>query len=383
MVLKFYGFTIFVKPFRRNIRPLQYFTSGPSVVGPEELWEDLEEDLDSEPKKKKPKDPNAPKKKGRPKKPKDPNAPKKKSGRPKKPKDPNAPKKTKKPWKSKDPNYKRFRPRIHKCPECDYLGKSKYHVNRHMVKHTGDKPYPCPHCEFHATRKFHLTRHIMARHQEERKFQCTQCKYAAKTNDALKNHMTTHSSHKSFICEWCEHPTKTIGQLRSHCKGVHGVFVCGKERVGPVIPYPVKHTVIKKTSDDGKDGGIEADCETIKEVIKDVGQNTDSPSLKVATDVLLDSADVGLTNKTLTLTEESGSAENLKTNTEQSALVSSEQPARVPNGEISVEFYRCSFVGVTQEELTFHMMRHQSNHSILCQHCTDWFSTWEQVTQYF
>lgn len=87
------------KRTRRSVLQMQEDSPwSPSVVAPEELWEDLEEELDSEPKKKKPKtpkDPNAPKKKGRPKKPKDPNAPpKKKKGRPKKPKDPNAPKKT-------------------------------------------------------------------------------------------------------------------------------------------------------------------------------------------------------------------------------------------------------------------------------------------------
>ncbi|XP_042224559.1 longitudinals lacking protein, isoforms A/B/D/L-like isoform X3 [Homarus americanus] len=53
------------------------------------------------------------------------------------------------------------------CPECgrEFHGlNKKFLLTRHMVTHTGEKPYQCPHCPYRANVSSNLTRHLRTVH---------------------------------------------------------------------------------------------------------------------------------------------------------------------------------------------------------------------------
>nr|XP_027222255.1 zinc finger protein 710-like [Penaeus vannamei] len=55
------------------------------------------------------------------------------------------------------------------CPVCGkgFQGRSRrWKLDRHMLLHTGEKPYQCPYCSHRANQKNNLRMHIRARHEE-------------------------------------------------------------------------------------------------------------------------------------------------------------------------------------------------------------------------
>ncbi|XP_071528415.1 uncharacterized protein [Panulirus ornatus] len=53
------------------------------------------------------------------------------------------------------------------CPECgrEFHGlNKKFLLTRHMITHTGEKPYQCPHCPYRANVSSNLTRHLRTVH---------------------------------------------------------------------------------------------------------------------------------------------------------------------------------------------------------------------------
>ncbi|MPC10527.1 Zinc finger protein 536 [Portunus trituberculatus] len=53
------------------------------------------------------------------------------------------------------------------CPACGkvFAGtKRRYHLERHLITHTGERPFPCPHCPYRANVRENLARHVRHRH---------------------------------------------------------------------------------------------------------------------------------------------------------------------------------------------------------------------------
>ncbi|KAK3881059.1 hypothetical protein Pmani_018722 [Petrolisthes manimaculis] len=55
------------------------------------------------------------------------------------------------------------------CPACGKLfagAKRRYHLERHLITHTGERPFPCPHCPYRANVRENLARHVRHRHPD-------------------------------------------------------------------------------------------------------------------------------------------------------------------------------------------------------------------------
>ncbi|XP_045608127.1 broad-complex core protein isoforms 1/2/3/4/5 isoform X11 [Procambarus clarkii] len=55
------------------------------------------------------------------------------------------------------------------CPACGkvFAGtKRRYHLERHLITHTGERPFPCPHCPYRANVRENLARHVRHRHPD-------------------------------------------------------------------------------------------------------------------------------------------------------------------------------------------------------------------------
>nr|XP_042899200.1 oocyte zinc finger protein XlCOF15-like [Parasteatoda tepidariorum] len=74
------------------------------------------------------------------------------------------------------------------CLMCPYVSQYKSTFMRHLLKHTGEKPFVCDVCQKTFSRRDKLTSHYMSKHSENNPFVCSICQKTFSRNDKLKDH---------------------------------------------------------------------------------------------------------------------------------------------------------------------------------------------------
>lgn len=106
--------------------------------------------------------------------------------------------------------------RPYSCSECDYTCRAKNDLKRHMDKHTGLKNCICPICGFRAVNKKYIANHVKRLHSLEKEtVLCTECGVNVGKN-ALKRHMLIHTGEKPFACPKCTYKCRQSGTLKTH-----------------------------------------------------------------------------------------------------------------------------------------------------------------------
>ncbi|XP_077120035.1 zinc finger protein 770 [Ranitomeya variabilis] len=77
------------------------------------------------------------------------------------------------------------------CEFCDKVFPSRSKLERHLMIHTGQKPFICSLCDRTFRQKTHLKIHALT-HSEEKPFQCLQCPKAFKMAEKLLRHQAVH-----------------------------------------------------------------------------------------------------------------------------------------------------------------------------------------------
>ncbi|XP_076805089.1 uncharacterized protein LOC143448980 isoform X2 [Clavelina lepadiformis] len=109
------------------------------------------------------------------------------------------------------------RPKIHPCTVCKKTFRSKSHLGRHMISHTGERKHCCTTCGKLFLKADHLKRHERI-HTSERPFTCEKCGKNFRDKDHLKRHHLSHSNDRPYFCEICGKQFKDKSTLVSHQK---------------------------------------------------------------------------------------------------------------------------------------------------------------------
>ncbi|KAG0728452.1 Zinc finger protein 316 [Chionoecetes opilio] len=168
------------------------------------------------------------------------------------------------------------RRKVHKCSYCAYTTMYTTGLRRHLLTHTGERPFVCPHCPYRSISQYNLKRHTRVHeanvgpnsgsvrtrargaaagagkslgvvtaatatvkthlcnycpyttinythllrhthtHTGEKPFSCPHCSYRATTKENLKRHVLTHTGEKPFTCPYCPYRASQKERMKEH-----------------------------------------------------------------------------------------------------------------------------------------------------------------------
>ncbi|XP_054664702.1 myc-associated zinc finger protein isoform X2 [Grus americana] len=121
----------------------------------------------------------------------------------------------------------------HACEMCGKAFRDVYHLNRHKLSHSDEKPYQCPVCQQRFKRKDRMSYHVRSHDGAVHKpYVCSHCGKSFSRPDHLNSHVRqVHSTERPFKCETCDAAFATKDRLRAHAvrhEEKVPCHVCGK-----------------------------------------------------------------------------------------------------------------------------------------------------------
>ncbi|PAA67141.1 hypothetical protein BOX15_Mlig029194g1, partial [Macrostomum lignano] len=105
--------------------------------------------------------------------------------------------------------------RRHRCGQCGKRFNCQSKLKRHLVMHTGERPFECEECGKRFDRQSNLKRHLVV-HTGERPFQCGECGKRFNCQSKLKRHLVVHTGERPFQCEECGKRFDRQSNLKRH-----------------------------------------------------------------------------------------------------------------------------------------------------------------------
>ncbi|XP_007899599.2 zinc finger protein 281 [Callorhinchus milii] len=106
-------------------------------------------------------------------------------------------------------------PKAHICEHCCASFRSSYHLRRHVLIHTGERPFQCSQCSMCFIQKYLLQRHEKI-HSGEKPFCCDQCNMRFIQKYHMERHKRTHSGEKPYQCHICQQYFSRTDRLLKH-----------------------------------------------------------------------------------------------------------------------------------------------------------------------
>uniref|UniRef100_A0A672P9T8 Myc-associated zinc finger protein n=1 Tax=Sinocyclocheilus grahami TaxID=75366 RepID=A0A672P9T8_SINGR len=155
----------------------------------------------------------------------------------------------------------------HGCEMCGKAFRDVYHLNRHKLSHSDEKPFECPICHQRFKRKDRMTYHVRSHDGGVHKpYICSVCGKGFSRPDHLSCHVKhVHSTERPFKCQVtaCTSAFATKDRLRSHMirhEGKVTCNICGKMLSAAYITSHLKtHGQAGFTSPCNKEVEVEVD----------------------------------------------------------------------------------------------------------------------------
>jgi KRAB domain-containing zinc finger protein len=127
--------------------------------------------------------------------------------------------------------------KLFSCPQCSKTFDNKSKLDRHLISHTGDKPFGCQFCDKSFPKSWILGVHRRKFHAEEatnssveqdasvvKKTRLLNCQYCCKFfeyKSTLNQHMRVHTGEKPYSCTVCGKSFALRHQLVVHHHNIH------------------------------------------------------------------------------------------------------------------------------------------------------------------
>ena len=118
---------------------------------------------------------------------------------------------------------------LYSCENCKKTFQRRSSFLRHILTHTGEKPFACDVCGKGFSQDGHLKVHQRI-HKEEKKFSCDICSKKFSVNSNLTTHKRIHSGEKPYKCEVCAMAFSQSSSMKVHRRShrVEKPFSCDK-----------------------------------------------------------------------------------------------------------------------------------------------------------
>ncbi|XP_033232449.1 gastrula zinc finger protein XlCGF26.1-like isoform X6 [Drosophila pseudoobscura] len=106
------------------------------------------------------------------------------------------------------------------CTYCEKKYSRKVQLDEHTTIHTGDRPFECLVCEKKFIRKIHLAEHTRI-HTGDRPYECLTCGKTFPRKYILLKHNRIHTGDHHFDCPQCDKKFRDNYALQQHFRNIH------------------------------------------------------------------------------------------------------------------------------------------------------------------
>lgn len=134
------------------------------------------------------------------------------------------------------------------CPYCPRTFPWTSSLRRHVLTHTGQKPYKCPHCSLLFTTKSNCDRHLLRKHGSQSASSASQGGSSSSSSETSPgsnsgNYTMRNVPERPYKCNYCPSSTfSTQSNLKKHVQTKHS----------PVSPGPALQPLIPRYVTEGK-----------------------------------------------------------------------------------------------------------------------------------
>ncbi|XP_026218048.1 zinc finger protein 708-like isoform X2 [Anabas testudineus] len=125
------------------------------------------------------------------------------------------------------------------CPICSKVFKFKSLLTSHSMIHSDIRPYACDYCSRSFRRLSHLKRHCEVVHANGARlpqtFVCHICGKDKKCRSQLARHVIIHTGERPYACDLCSARFNRSGNLQQHKKRMHGVGKPPAQEPPPIL----------------------------------------------------------------------------------------------------------------------------------------------------
>ncbi|CAJ1081589.1 zinc finger protein 436-like [Xyrichtys novacula] len=125
------------------------------------------------------------------------------------------------------------------CPVCSKVFRFRSLLASHSLIHSEIRPYGCDFCSRSFRRLSHLKRHNEVVHANgarlPQSFICHICGKDKKCRSQLARHVIIHTGERPYACDLCPARFNRRGNLQQHRKRMHGIGVVASEEAPPIL----------------------------------------------------------------------------------------------------------------------------------------------------